>query len=917
VVDVISLRFRRLTVSAFILAGLFCGTAQNSLADEVTTYPGPGGVAPSNQYTVKVEQSGNEYNSFVYLVNSQQSTNYSDTTSWTTFSFAGPVTVTVTKLQGPPIGTCEILPSSFGITPQVTGNSVTFELDQPRKVSVEFDGDITHPMLVFADALETDVPDPNDPDVMYFGPGLHEIGDTTIGSVKTVYLAGGAYVKGRLKANNVQDFALRGRGVLSGEDFPHGTNYDHNLVGISGTRVLVEGITLVNSSLYQILIYGPHNTVRNVKMIGWWFGTDGPYVEDYGLIEDCFVKVNDDAFKLYESNTTVRDCVIWQLENGAPFQISWNMPTDNSGFHVQNIDIIRMEHRTDQINLAAFDAVHGGSGHMSNYLFEDIRIENANWRLFYLTLEKHEFAPPDGEMGQISDLTFRNITATGNFQRPNVIRGWDADHKVYNVTFENLKINGRYIGNAEEGNFDIDPVTTDNIVFTVDEDLVTETEIIETFDDDSFLEGACATRLSDVWAGADSVEVYDGRMHLINTLPDPEAECFYTSGWQTVNPVTPPFTIEYTVDVTNSDFGYGGYVVARLIWDMASYSNLVTDVRLVKETVAFHGQVPGFEDLVQEDQYLLYILGLGLRLEAVPSEGVETITVRQVVTELNQKTYWGTNGGALKLVHTYENIIATHQEITPILVGSDCNVWNHNYFDLAIDGVSVTSEDLTDGVCSEACGNGFVEQSEECDDGNLQPGDGCDESCVIEAFCAPTPAVGCRQSGARGAQIQIKDKAPEKTKQRQLKIKWSRGGATSFAEFCGLGAGAGNTHVCVYDSSVKPQPLVETVVRPGGTCDKKDCWKFKLDKSCKFKDKKGTIRGVSQLVLRPSEDPGRSRWQFRGKGKDLPELSLSPSGLTLPVTVQLLIDDGNENCWQTTYDTFQKNEASQFKAKTD
>ncbi len=486
-VEVMHMGLRCVSVFAYLLAGLLCGFAQNSLADEVVTYPGPDGITPSNQYSVVVEQGGTEYDSFVYLSNRQQSTNLSLTTSWTTFSFSGPVTVTITKLQGGPIGTCNILPSSFGITPQISGNTVSFDLDQPRKISVEFDGDITHPMLVFADALETDIPNPNDSDVLYFGPGLHNIGDTTIASgTKTVYLAGGAYVKGRLKVNytgpwgqggsyqDVQDFTVRGRGVLSGEDFPHGPDYDSNLINIKGTRVLVEGITLVNSSLYQILIFGPHNTIRNVKMIGWWYGTDGPYVEDYGLIEDCFVKVNDDAFKLYESNTTVRDCVIWQCENGAPFQISWNMTNDNSGFHIYNNDIIRMEHRTEQINLAAFDAVHGGSGHMKDYLFEDIRIENGGWRIFYLTLAKHEFAPADGEMGQISDITFRNITATGNFQRPNVIKGWDANHKVYNITFENLKINGQYIHNAEEGNFDIDPETTHNIVFKVDESLCSE-----------------------------------------------------------------------------------------------------------------------------------------------------------------------------------------------------------------------------------------------------------------------------------------------------------------------------------------------------------------------------------------------------------------------------------------------------------
>ncbi|MDB4614231.1 hypothetical protein OAH18_00935 [bacterium] len=483
-------------VSVYVLSSLACCIALNqchaiaqdvadakkkspaSAAHSVETYPRPDGVAASDQYSVKVEQSGTQHESFVYLCNAQQKTNRSKTTSWTTFSFSGPVTVVVTRLKATTIKTCKILPSSYGIKPRIRGNSVTFELDRPRKISVEFDDEIVHPMLVFADPLETAKPDQKDPKVMYYGPGLHEIGDQAIESGKTVYLAGGAYVKGRFKANNVKDVTIRGRGVLSGEDYPKGKTYDHNLIYIQGqqtTRVLVEGLTLINSPLYNILIYGPRNTVRNVKMISWWFSTDGAYVEEHGLIEDCFAKVNDDAFKLYESNTTVRDCVIWQLENGAPFQISWNMPTDNSGFKVKNIDIIRMEHRSDQVNLAAVDAIHGGNGHMSNYLFEDIRIENADWRLFYITLAKHEFADRKNEMGQISDLTFRNITATGSFQRKNVIKGWDAKHKVFNVTFENLKINGKYIRNAADGDFEIDPETTENVVFKVDEDNVSET----------------------------------------------------------------------------------------------------------------------------------------------------------------------------------------------------------------------------------------------------------------------------------------------------------------------------------------------------------------------------------------------------------------------------------------------------------
>ena len=61
---------------------------------------------------------------------------------------------------------------------------------------------------------------------------------------------------------------------------------------------------------------------RNLKMISWWFSTDGVSLGEHGLVEDCFFKVNDDALKLYHGDTTVRRCVIWQMENGAPFQIS-------------------------------------------------------------------------------------------------------------------------------------------------------------------------------------------------------------------------------------------------------------------------------------------------------------------------------------------------------------------------------------------------------------------------------------------------------------------------------------------------------------------------------------------------------------------------------------------------------------------
>jgi hypothetical protein len=445
-----------------------CLLALFSVADaDVFTYPGPPRVPPSDQYAVKVIQDGRVQASFVYCSVAKWRTNRSRTTSWTTFSFSGKVLVAVTKLQGT-FAAGRILPGGFGIACSKQGNTLLFTLDRPRKVSVEFDGDTTHPLLVFADAPETDVPEPGAPGVVYYGPGLHELSEPLlIRSQQTVYLAGGAYVKGRLTCRDAQDIVIRGRGVLSGETLEKGGENLLHLKGWRTAKALVEGITLVDSPHYVVQLEGAGHTVRNVKLIGWHFNTDGVGMGPEGVVEDCFFKVNDDAVKLYHAGMRVRDCVFWQMENGAPFQISWNMPGAQSGFRVSNCDVLRVEHAWDNDNEAVFNAIHGGTGVMSDYLFEDIRIENAPWRLVHLLMKKTEFAPRTG-WGGIANVTFRNITVDGPQKRPNTIRGADGAHRIENVTFENVNVNGKVWTSAADANLEIDPATTANVRFIAD-----------------------------------------------------------------------------------------------------------------------------------------------------------------------------------------------------------------------------------------------------------------------------------------------------------------------------------------------------------------------------------------------------------------------------------------------------------------
>jgi hypothetical protein len=438
--------------------------AGNDQTPTVVTYPGPAGVKASPYYSVDIMKGKSVYNSFAYISKNQfpEVNIESDDTSWTTFSFSGKVTVVVTS-HGLPITSCNILPSRLGIAPRIYPDRVEFELSSPAKLSVEINGSIKHPLLVFADPLETEPPPVPGPNVLIFPPGYHDVGRVELRSNQTVYLSGGAYVKGYFDGGiNKTNITIRGRGVLSGEDYKHKSHHLIEIMGNKTGNIQIEGITMVNSPWTHLRMWGEHNTVRNVKMISWYHNTDGILLGANSVIEDCFFKLNDDAIKLYHSGIRVRNCVLWQLANGAPFQLTWNVSVPTGDVKVSDCDVIRVEHRSDWDNKAIFNSIHGGTGHLSSYLFENIYIENANFRLVKLIFKKTVYNEEQIGFGQISDITFRNIHAANGMKKKNVLTGYDADHGIRNLTFENVTVNQKPLTMSD---FEIDGKSVKDIHF--------------------------------------------------------------------------------------------------------------------------------------------------------------------------------------------------------------------------------------------------------------------------------------------------------------------------------------------------------------------------------------------------------------------------------------------------------------------
>ena len=62
---------------------------------------------------------------------------------------------------------------SKGIEYTVRENMIYFSLDKPGKFSIEINENRVNNLHVFANEPETEVPNPDDPGVVYFAPGFH------------------------------------------------------------------------------------------------------------------------------------------------------------------------------------------------------------------------------------------------------------------------------------------------------------------------------------------------------------------------------------------------------------------------------------------------------------------------------------------------------------------------------------------------------------------------------------------------------------------------------------------------------------------------------------------------------------------------------------------------------------------------
>lgn len=371
------------------------------------------------------------------------------------FCMDGTVSIEITALGQRRKKKWTVQPARHKIEPAVEGDTARFELAKPLKLVVK-SGDGPK-LALFATPLETGVPGPSDPNVIYFGPGVHEAGVIRPQSNQTVYLAPGALVKGRIEVRHAVDVAVRGRGTLDATGYSLRADKTHCVLFDRCARVTLEGIGIRGHSWWQTLfLLTKDGSASHLNIMGKEVNTDGIDIDGVQnfLARDCFIRCGDDGFgwhaldarangEVVTDNATAEDCVIWNDVAGNGIRVGASMEAplfQNITF--RNIDILKNAR-------AAIYSDHSDWAMCRNIRFENVTNEFGG-KLIAFAIAKTHYSNNNGykdERGHFDGLYFINVTAPkGTIE----LRGHDADHRIENVVFQDCSIGAERIDGLED-----------------------------------------------------------------------------------------------------------------------------------------------------------------------------------------------------------------------------------------------------------------------------------------------------------------------------------------------------------------------------------------------------------------------------------------------------------------------------------
>ena len=451
----------------------FVSSSEEVKKTTLVTYDGPSYLVESEVYDVKV----NDKDLFVYDTRVNNERQFSWTTPQTktqfvTFDFEGSVTVTVTANNISKIESALVRPQIYGIVPKIEGNKVTFTLEYSGNYVLELNDDSNTALQIFANGLEenpiTEEDAKNDPNIYYVGPGVYKADAIPVADNATIYLAGGAYVYGQIRAEGLQNLTIRGRGIISGEIYNRRSESEYTLpIEIrSSKNVKIEDLIFVDPAGWTITLFNSEDVlVNNIKIITARQNGDGISVQSCKnvTITGGYVRTWDDSLvvkntgNLPTSNIKFEGVTVW-TDLAQSMEIGYEAFGETmEDITFNNIIVIHNFHKA-VISMHNADDAKISRVKYTNIIVEDCqtlgdnRTDSENDFLIDLcVLYNLDWSTSTNILGTVKDVTIDNVKVYKILDSIiSRVSGFSNVANIDGVHISNIEIEGRKINSLDE-----------------------------------------------------------------------------------------------------------------------------------------------------------------------------------------------------------------------------------------------------------------------------------------------------------------------------------------------------------------------------------------------------------------------------------------------------------------------------------
>lgn len=482
-------------INKTLLLYLFFGTGivifSSFTYAQVIVFPTPEGMVASEDYQLKVDNKQVFCYSTFRIDNTHPTTKKYNTPvsplSFAIFDFSGSVNIKITPRPDliENIEKLMIRPLSLNIKPSWNGKELSFQLNKPADITIDLQGDGMHALHLFTNFPETDIPDPDDPNVLYYGPGIHEVDQIKLKSDQTLYLAGGAvllpnpkkipelklvlrgieYVRGEsmVQIYDAHNVIIRGRGIISAaRSISNGTKAQI-IRAADAENISFHDILLLDANAWNLHMNNCEDAiVDNIRILGYYTNSDGVCFNccRNSVARNCFVHICDDSYEVKAMDPELschdilfENCTAWN-DFGASMGVTHEVAGEINRVIWQNITVLRYNNNVHDnwlLHRAPIFIHAVGGGKVSNLSFENIHIEMTDTKQAVILIDNMNSEVPQGDRNfgkpynKIWNLKFKNIYAT-NISTPKIILVDDSENGyIKDICFENVIFNGAKI----------------------------------------------------------------------------------------------------------------------------------------------------------------------------------------------------------------------------------------------------------------------------------------------------------------------------------------------------------------------------------------------------------------------------------------------------------------------------------------